>query len=251
MFIRAHQERKLELMVTTLRKRLALLFALDHQNYARWLPIHIRDSEVLPYNIQVGFEQGYRKTTRSNRRFSSIYINDTHEQPNKRVKEVGCMIGLTRYPDMLERWIITCSEIRRVVEECTGTNDKDDDKEFPHHEEGIASQDRFQNQAKDLLEVLLTTGNPFEENNEDLVTLDNKVCVSAAATVSVHMVESIRQEQYNNFRESVLDSNDTLLTVPIKRNNLLLFHERKKRRKRQQLSRKYSKLLLRRGRFDA
>jgi len=50
------------------------------------------------------------------------------------------------------------------------------------------------------------------------------VCESAAAAVSVSIVESIGQEQYNNFREIVLDSNDTFLTAPIKRNNLLLFH---------------------------
>jgi len=35
MFIRAHRERKFELMVTTLQKLVPLLFALDHQNYAR------------------------------------------------------------------------------------------------------------------------------------------------------------------------------------------------------------------------
>ena len=79
--------------------------------------------------------------------------------------------------------------------------------------------------------MLLSKGNPFEEDSEDLVTLDNKVCESAAAAVSVCMVDSIGQEQYNNFRESVLDSNDTLLTPPIKRNNLLLFHEKKTQKK--------------------
>ena len=37
-----------------------------------------------------------------------------------------------------------------------------------------------------------------------------------AVVVSVHKVESMGQEQYNNFRQSVLDSNDTPLTAPIK-----------------------------------
>lgn len=55
MFIRAHRERKLELMVTTLWKLVPLFFALDHQNYARWIPIFIRDLEVLPDSIQVEF----------------------------------------------------------------------------------------------------------------------------------------------------------------------------------------------------
>ena len=76
------------------------------------------------------------------------------------------------------------------------------------------------------MEVLLSNGNPFEEHSGDLVTLDNKVCESAAAAVSVHEVESMGQKQYSNFRQSVLDSNDTPLTAPIKRNNLLLFHKK-------------------------
>jgi hypothetical protein len=231
MFIRAHQERKFELMVTTLRQLVPLFFALDHHNYARWVPVHIRDMEVLPDSIQAEFEQGYWTITRSNRRFSSIPIDHAHEQANKRVKGVGGIIGLTENPEMLERWIMTGPEISRVVEEFTGANDNDDDEELPHHEEGCASQDRFQRHAKDLLEVLLSKGNPFEEDSDDLVMLDNKLCESAAAAVSVCMVESIRQEQYNNFRESVLESNDTLLTSPIKQNNSLLFHQKKTQNK--------------------
>ena len=227
MFIRAHRERKLELMVTTLRKLVPLFFALDHQNYSRWIPIFIRDLEALPDSIQEEFEKGHWTITRSNRRFSSLPIDHAHEQANKRVKGVGGIIGLTENPVMLERWIVTGPEISRVVEEFTGVNDNDDDEELPHYEEGHASQHRFQSHARDLTEVLLSKGNPFEEDSTDLVTLDNKVCESAAAAISVRQVESTGQEQYNNFRESVLESNDTLLTAPIKRNNLLLFHETK------------------------
>ena len=131
---------------------------------------------------------------------------------------------------MLERWIVTGPEISRVVEEFTGVND-DDDEELPHNEEGYASQHRFQSHAKDLMELLLGKGNPFEEDSYDLVTLVNKVCESVAAVVSVHKVESIGQERYNNFKQSVLESNDTLLAAPIKRNNLLLFHEKKTQKK--------------------
>ena len=81
------------------------------------------------------------------------------------------------------------------------------------------------------MEVLLSSGNPFEEQGRDLVTLDNKVCESAAAGESVYKVESVEQEHYDNSRQSVLDSNDIPLTAPIKRNNLLLFHEKKIQKK--------------------
>ena len=76
---------------------------------------------------------------------------------------------------------------------------------------------------------MLSKGNPFEKKSEHLDTLDNRVCESATATVSVSKVECTGQERYNNFKKSVLDSNDTLLTAPIKRkrNNLLMFYEKK------------------------
>ncbi|PIK58485.1 hypothetical protein BSL78_04618 [Apostichopus japonicus] len=140
------------------------------------------------------------------------------------------MIGLTENPVMLDAdrdW--PGNQPRRE-----GVNDNEDNEELPHHEEGHASQHRFQRHVKDLTEVLLSKGSPFEEESNDLVTLNNKVFESSAAAESVHKSESMGQEfqgQYKNFRESVLDSNVTLLTAPIKRNNSLLFHEEKSKKK--------------------
>ena len=76
-------------------------------------------------------------------------------------------------------------EISHVIEEFTGEQGYDDDIELPHHEKGYASHYWFQGHVKDLMEVLLSSGNPFEEHSGDLVTLDSKVCESAAAAVSV------------------------------------------------------------------
>ena len=127
-------------MVATLQKLALRFFALDHQNYARWIPIFIRDVEGLPDSIQEEFKKEHCTISRSNHRFSSLPIDQAHEQANKRVKGGGGIIGLTENRDMLERWIITGPEISIVVEEFTGANDNDDDEEPPHHEEGYAFQ---------------------------------------------------------------------------------------------------------------
>jgi len=74
-----------------------------------------------------------------------------------------------------------------------------------------------------LLDVLLERGNPFEEDSVDLVTLDNEVCINVFAATSVHILEFTGQEQFDSIRKNVFDSNEVLLTAPIKRNNLLLF----------------------------
>ena len=54
-------------------------------------------------------------------------------------------------------------------------DDSDDSDQRPHHEEGSASQQRFQRQTKDLVGVLLSNGNPFEERSiEEEVTIQLK-----------------------------------------------------------------------------
>ena len=171
MFIRSHRERKFKDMVGTLKMLVTIFFVLDHYNNARWVPVFIRDLESLQTVIQVEFEAGFWVITRSHRHFSSIPIDQAHEQANKRVKGVGRVIGITENPTMLERWILTGPNISRVVHQFTKSSDGDDE-ELPHHE-GSALQNRIQRHVADLLDVVLSRGNPFEENSEELVTLNN------------------------------------------------------------------------------
>ncbi len=230
MFIRSHRERKFKLMVATLKKLVLLFFALDHQNYARWVSVFIRDLESLPSSIQEEFEAGHWTVSRSNHRYSSIPIDHAHEQANKRVKGVGGVIGITENPEMLERWIATGPEISRVLQQFTNVHD-DGGQELPHHEEGSTSQHRFKCHVTNLMDVLQSRGNPFEESSADLVTLDNTVCVDKSAATSVRVLESRGEEQYDHFRKNVLDTNNVPLQAPIKKNKFLLFHEEKIRKK--------------------
>src|SRR5687768_16660610 len=90
------------------------------------------------------------------------------------VKGVGGIIGLTQNPLMLERWIMTGPEISRVVEEfsCEDDSDDCDDDYLPHHEEGYACQHRFKGHVTVLTEVFINKTNPFEEESEQLCTLN-------------------------------------------------------------------------------
>ena len=137
--------------------------------------------------------------TKSNRRFSSLPIDQAHEQANKRVKGAGGIIGLTENPAMLQRWIAAGPEISRALEEFS--EPRDDDEILPHHEEGPRNQSRFQRHVRDMLDTLLTSGNPFEEFGDKLVSLDNKECQTDAAAQSVLKIQSIGQEQYNKFKK--------------------------------------------------
>ena len=73
-------------------------FALDHYNYSRWIPVHIRDMTTLYlthpeiYNEFCSAHFTVKKTSHS---FSNIAIDEAHEQNNAVVNDDGGAVGLT------------------------------------------------------------------------------------------------------------------------------------------------------------
>lgn len=89
-FVRAHREKQFAVYVEVLEALVHLFFILDHVNYARWVPIHLRDMKSLPKSIREKFEQeGNWVISKTRNKFSAIPIDQAHEQENKNVKSVG------------------------------------------------------------------------------------------------------------------------------------------------------------------
>ena len=106
MFVRAHRQKLFSLYVEVLEELVHLFFALDHVNYARWVPIHLRDMMSLPEAIKTEFEkQQHWVLSKTNNKFSSIPIDQAHEQMNKNVKSTGGVVGLTENP-VAFRWVL-------------------------------------------------------------------------------------------------------------------------------------------------
>ena len=76
-------------------------FALNHTNYARWLPVHFRDMSALQQTapgVFLQFEKGLFSVHKSPRRFYAIAIDQAPEQNNRMVKGDGGAVGLTENP---------------------------------------------------------------------------------------------------------------------------------------------------------
>jgi hypothetical protein len=156
-FIRSHREANFPLYVERLKALVPRFFALNHHNYARRIPIHIRDMESLPAPILKEFEEHshwvIHKTTN---RFSTIPIDQAHEQNNEAVKGSGGAVCLTENPSAFRKWMVSGPEQARLLKEFEEDylpKDKDSDCGY-HHEEGFSTQISLKEQAVSLIQVI-------------------------------------------------------------------------------------------------
>ena len=94
--------------------------ALDHTNYARWIPVYLRDMAELftkHPNVAKEFKAGIFTVQKTRKVFSSIAIDQAHEQNNALIKGDGGAVGLTDNPTALYRWMTAGPEVARVVQE--------------------------------------------------------------------------------------------------------------------------------------
>ena len=118
MFIRSHRERNFPLYIESLKALASWFFALDHHNYARWIPAHIQDMENLPTQILKEFEKhGHWVIHKTTNRFSAIPIDQAHEQNNELVKSSGGANGLTENPSAFKKWMMSGPEQARLLKE--------------------------------------------------------------------------------------------------------------------------------------
>ena len=97
-FVRSQRTGDFDLYVSTLKEIIPWLFALDHTNYTRWLPVHLADMvrlESTAPELAEEFKQGRFVVQKSSNPFSSVSFDQAHENHNKEVKGDGGIIGLT------------------------------------------------------------------------------------------------------------------------------------------------------------
>ena len=80
--IRSFREGNFTLYRESLSELLPCFFANNNTNYARWLPIHLRDMMCLEKqhpDVAKGFHQGNFVVHKSDRNFSAMAIDQAHE----------------------------------------------------------------------------------------------------------------------------------------------------------------------------
>ena len=125
-------------MISSCEKLAQIFFALDHTQYARWLPVFIQDLKVLSVENPSLYAQlsEHMYVCTSNAEFSDIAFDHKHEQMNKEIRSTSGFINLVNKEDQdfLRKLEVCCPEINQFLSEI-GT----EDVKIPKHKEQTAS----------------------------------------------------------------------------------------------------------------
>lgn len=170
------------------------------------------------------FLSGSFTVKKTGRAFSSIAIDQAHEQNNASVKGDGGAVGLTQNPTALRRWMVSGPEMARLIEEFQASMERPEKgPDLRHHEQTRSTQMTFFNQLKALSSVIEEMGNPFTEESSDLLVLDTRDIADPAVSDAMRKLEKTGQEQYDTFVTERLVAQERPVQDPIKRNNFPLF----------------------------
>ena len=157
--------------------------------------------------------------------FSSISLDQAHEQNNELIKGEGGVIGITENPNALLRWMVAGPELARMVAEFERVEEGHipNQTRNPHHEQSRASQVRFTSHVQSLVSTIDELGKPFEEESMDLISLVSKDVADPAMKATLDKIESVGKDQYEFFKERITERSKPI-DDSISRNKLPLWN---------------------------
>ena len=196
--VRSLREANFKHYIESLGQLAPWMFSLDHINYARWLSVHVRDMCTLSSKHPKVFQQfseGAFVVHKSPRGFSSIALDNAHEQANALIKGDSWVIGLTQEsPGALLRWMVAGPELARMTQEFEESIPSVTKEDTRHHEQVPGVQVLFTKDVASLVSSFEEVGSPFEEDSKDLFALDSTVIVENAVIQTVKNLITTGQE---------------------------------------------------------
>ena len=99
--------------------------------------------------------------SKSQKKYSSMPIDQAHEQNNKLVKGSGGAVGLTDNLSTFHRWMVAGPKQARILTEFENQLLESKEHSYQQHEHSYSNQQLFKTQVKSLSEVISCMGNQF------------------------------------------------------------------------------------------
>ena len=215
------------LFVKCIEEMMPWMFALDHTHYARWMSVFLEDLKQIPSKypeVFNEFKRGYFTVKNGYRSFSNIGVDQAHEQNNKLVKIDGGAIGILDNPKSLLRWSVAGPTVTKVCHEY----DDPITVEKKHHEDTRAVENKFRADVSSVHDAFLEFGNPFCEEEENLIQLSSKIVLEKSQSSTVFQAEQLGKKQFDAFVNERITSDTASLYDIIHKNKLDLFRTKKR-----------------------
>ena len=172
------------------------------------------------------FQSGNFVVHKSSRRFSSISIDQAHEQANAVIKADGGAIGVTEDPSALRRWMIAGPEISHLVAQYEAAcMTKEGSEHSSHHEETERAQRVFLERVENLLQAMKAMGNPFQDESRDLLSLDTKDIAHHTAAELIGTRLEKGKVRFLQFMKGLEGDTKSTFYEPIKKNRVDFFRQ--------------------------
>ena len=201
------------------------MFALDHTHYAKWVSVFLKDLQLIPSkypSIFEEFKRGYFTVKNGNRKFSNVAVDQGHEQNYKLIKIEGGAIGIFGNPKTLLRWAVAGSIVAHICKDA----EEEEVKEKKHHEDNDSFEAKFREDVQSLYDAFNEFGNPFGEEQKQLVQISSRFVLDKSSPDSVFKAKQTGKDQFESFTKERLCGEVSSLYNIIHKNNLQLFRSR-------------------------
>ena len=162
---------------------------------------------------------------RSEKKFSMMAKDQSHEQSNKTLKNEGGPAGLFDNAESLAINLLSKAEVLRIIDEFEQVVHPAD-KSTAHHEEARHFQLQFKKNVVDLKREISEKGNPFLESSNELIALDSREVMTSEVAKCLQNAKDIGQKEHESYVQNRIVEASVPVTDTIHRQNIFTFQNR-------------------------
>ena len=220
-FIKAERTGNWELHLLSVSAMVPYFFAMDRQNYARWLPVYLMDMKQLVTKhpeVHQEFVNGSHAVSRSSKPFAQVWTDMALEQSiNADSKSRGGIIGISQNPGALDRWFLTSHERALVTTALKNMFTQERGRVDVHKEAALRRVARDEADVQKLISCFTTDlmSNPFTQESESLVNFATGIILPTDIADGLVRSTEKGREEMNTSVEKRLNTNQISFWDPV------------------------------------
>lgn len=171
------------------------------------------------------FQNGNYAVQKSAHVFSTIAMDQAHEQMNGHIKGDSAVIWTKDNPSDLIRWITAWPDIARIIDEIKNSVEMCHTESTEHHDQGPSIQSKVAEHVKAMVATFQELGNSLIEDSKDLIVLDTKEVKEEDALIYLKAIKSEGQAQYEKYVIEMQEKQLVTISDIIPKNNISPFQK--------------------------